>query len=279
VTATITLNGITFPNGEEFISEPSFGRYHMFLPPGSYSVKFVGSYYYTQTHQITVTTNSAEVLEVQLVRYNDPPYTPEITGSDEGTVGVEYECNIITTDREEDDLYYYIDWGDGTNSSWIGTYPSGVEATILHTYTSSNQYVIRGKAKDVYGDESPWSDSLPVIINENMAPENPTIDGPTSGNAGTDYNYSFLSTDPIDWDDGEIEEWIGPFSSGTEINANHTWTTKGDYIIKAKARDAYGAESDWGTLEISMPKNKAINMQFLQNHPNLLPILRYILGL
>ncbi|EMR74673.1 hypothetical protein MBGDF03_00256 [Thermoplasmatales archaeon SCGC AB-540-F20] len=65
---------------------------------------------------------------------------------------------------------------------------------------------------------------------------------------------------------------------------NHTWDFRGIYAIEAKAKDAQGLESDWGTLEINMPKNKAFNinsffLRFLELHPNIFPIIRYLLGL
>ncbi|MCK5031299.1 MAG: hypothetical protein KAR64_07525, partial [Thermoplasmatales archaeon] len=47
--ATINLSGITFPNGEEFKSERSFGRYHMFLPSGDYTVEFSAPGYVSQS--------------------------------------------------------------------------------------------------------------------------------------------------------------------------------------------------------------------------------------
>jgi hypothetical protein len=47
------------------------------------------------------------------------------------------------------------------------------------------------------------------------------------------------------------------------------------------AEDIYGAESDWATLEVSMPKNKIINPfeRFLEQHPYMFPILKYLLKL
>ena len=33
----------------------------------------------------------------------------------------------------------------------------------------------------------------------------------------------------------------------------HQWDTKGIYTIKAKAKDIYDMESDWGTLNVIMP--------------------------
>ena len=70
--------------------------------------------------------------------------------------------------------------------------------------------------------------------------------------------------------------------SGIEYTKSHSWDEQGSYIIRARARDIYGAESDWAELEVSMPKTKITNspfITFLQNHPNLFPLLRQILGL
>ena len=85
----------------------------------------------------------------------------------------------------------------------------------------------------------------------------------------------------IKWGDGEIEEWIGPFPSGEEVILNKTWSEEGDYTIMAKARDSFGAESDWAEFEVSITKkSRSINIPFLtwlQSHLNLFPILQILL--
>jgi len=127
-------------------------------------------------------------------------------------------------------------------------------------------------------------------ITNNIPPNTPEINGLTSGENGTEYEYTFVATDPneddisycIDWGDDSGEETIGPFPSGEEQTSSHTWSDEGTYIIKVKVKDFYGAESEWAELEISMPKTKTTNspfLTFLQNHPRLFPLLRQILGL
>jgi len=131
--------------------------------------------------------------------------------------------------------------------------------------------------------------TLPTEL-PNDPPEDPEIAGPSSGNAGTSYDYTFTSTDPdgddvsyyIKWGDGGTTTWTTLQASGTPYEESHTWTDQGTFTIEAKAKDSKGAESGWSTLTVTMPRNRAINnpfLQFLQNHPNLFPILRYILGL
>ena len=102
-------------------------------------------------------------------------------------------------------------------------------------------------------------DYLPLY---NPPPEKPTINGPTNGTAGQTYNYTFVTTDPyendvyyyINW--GDCPGWImqvGPYASGQEVTISHTFTNQGTFTIKAMAKDIYGAESDWGTLSVTMP--------------------------
>ena len=126
-------------------------------------------------------------------------------------------------------------------------------------------------------------------------PDAPEITGETNGKKGTEYEYSFTSTDPdgddiakyiVNWGDGTGDETItGPFASGAPATGRHTWTEKDDYIIKAKAIDIHDAASDWGTLEVTMPKNKPFLFNFpllswlFEQFPYAFPLLRYLLGL
>jgi len=136
-----------------------------------------------------------------------------------------------------------------------------------------------------------WDEFLKTYldIEGNTPPEKPIITGDTRGKPGEEYEYTISSTDVdgdtlyyfIDWDDGNTEGWLGPYESGEEIIVSHIWSEEGRYTVKAKAKDI--EESEWGTLEISMPKNKPyINTPFfsiLENHPHLFPLLRQLLGL
>jgi len=127
-------------------------------------------------------------------------------------------------------------------------------------------------------------------VDSNVPPETPTITGTTNGTAGEEYLYYFASIDPdnnpvsyyIDWGDGTIDEWRIEGASGERVWAERAYTSQGTYTIKAKAKDTLNEESDWATLSVSMPKNKAINtpfLNFLDNHPQIFPILRQLLGL
>jgi pyrrolidone-carboxylate peptidase len=88
---------------------------------------------------------------------NIPPNTPIITGPKNGTTGEEYEYKCRAGDADVDDIYYFIDWGDGTNSGWIGSFYAGEEITEKHVWSEKGSYSITVKAKDVFNAESDWA--------------------------------------------------------------------------------------------------------------------------
>jgi hypothetical protein len=133
------------------------------------------------------------------------------------------------------------------------------------------------------GDLGEYSGSAYVFTKEsvNQPPNIPSINGEARGKVGVEYTYTASTTDPegdeiqyfFDWGDGTNSGWQ---SSPT---ASHIWNIKGKYAIKVKARDQYGADSDWATLSVTMPRSKTVNMpflNFLEQHPNLFPILQKI---
>ena len=165
----ITLQDITFPNGEFFYSEPGYGRYHMFLPLGTYDVEFTYEGYESQAHEVTITQTGAEVLDIYLQRYNEPPNIPTITGTENGENGVEYYYQFQATDPDEDDLEYYIEWGDNESEVWIGPYASGEEINLSHVWIEEGTYIIKAKVRDIFEEESDWGTlSVTMPLNQNQ---------------------------------------------------------------------------------------------------------------
>lgn len=87
---------------------------------------------------------------------NNPPNKPIITGEVKGKIEKEYEYTFSAIDPEGDNVSYYVDWGDGTNSNWQGPFTSGYELELSHNWTEKGEYTIKAKAKDKY-QEGEWS--------------------------------------------------------------------------------------------------------------------------
>jgi hypothetical protein len=106
----------------------------------------------------------------EIATTNMPPDTPAApSGPSSGQKGVEYTFSAVTTDPEGDQVSYFFDWGDGTDSGWVGPFNSGVAGTAKHTYTGVGTLSILVKAKDSNGGESGWSDPHNIVISEGAA--------------------------------------------------------------------------------------------------------------
>jgi hypothetical protein len=96
---------------------------------------------------------------------NEPPNTPDRpTGRATGKPGVSYLYSSRSTDPEEQALFYQWDWGDGNVSEWIGPVASGLTTTITHSWSEQGTCAVRVKCRDLYNEESDWSEPLSVTM-------------------------------------------------------------------------------------------------------------------
>ena len=104
-----------------------------------------------------------------------------------------------------------------------------------------------------------------ILNANNHPPAAPYIKGKAVIQELGSYDYKFKVIDPdgddvrffINWDDGNTE-WTDYYSSGEEITIHHSWDLIGDFAIKARASDTYGAIGPWGYLYISKANNNNI---------------------
>jgi hypothetical protein len=87
-----------------------------------------------------------------------------LTGTVSGSINNEYVYSSVGTDDDGDLLYYFFDWGDGTDSGWIGYYGSGDECSASHVWLEEGNFEIKVKTRDLFGFESEWSDPLIVTM-------------------------------------------------------------------------------------------------------------------
>ncbi|MCD6481437.1 MAG: PKD domain-containing protein [Thermoplasmata archaeon] len=98
-----------------------------------------------------------------------------------------------------------------------------------------------------------------VDFNSPSKPSTPS--GEVSGKIRQTYSYESIASDDDGdmlyylWDFGDgSEKWIGPYAEGQKVTVQHSWSKKGNYEVKVKARDIYGRESEWSDpLPVKMP--------------------------
>jgi len=149
-----------------------------------------------------------------------------------------------------------------STSGWVDSSPCIDENGVVYIGSSLNDN------GDFYGVLYAFGYGEDV----NDPPNTPSISGTNSGKAGETYTYMIGGTDSdndmisffVDWGDDSNSGWQGPYSSGTSIELSHSWSEKDSYIIKAKSMDSEESESNWATLQVSMPKNKFIQFSLLE---------------
>jgi C1A family cysteine protease len=178
---------------------------------------------------------------------------------------------------------YLWEFGDGTKST---------EEITTHSYQQKGEYLVTLTVNDSKGLQRIDTTYARIQDINNHPPNKPTINGPTSGVAREELIFTISTTDSdgdhlyfyIDWGDNtEIYSDQIPYESGEEIQATHKWPQKGQYTLKVKAQDCYGAESDWAILDVTMPKTCIYNsiiqllMKMLESFPFLEKILNPII--
>jgi hypothetical protein len=223
---------------------------------------------------------------------NLPPNVPSTPHPSNGQTNVNVKTNItwIGGDPNPGDPVYYDVYFGVTNpplkrssNQTAQTYnPDG----DLIEYKEYFWYIVSW-------DESGLTATGPLWHFEtgtHVPPSKPTIDGPTKGTAGTEYEYTFVSTDDnndrirynILWGDGKTET-TDYYDSGEVASANHTWENEGTYTIRVTPEDDTGDYGQYVELKVKMPRTKVINNFFLYNILERLmhrfQFLRQILGL
>ena len=113
----------------------------------------------------------ATLAELAEPNVNNPPATPELTGPAQGKANQTYIYSIVTTEPDEEEIYYFVDWGDSQVNDWMGPYPSGATAEMSHQWENKGTYTIKVKAKDSLGAESDWATltvTMPYSYNKSI---------------------------------------------------------------------------------------------------------------
>jgi|GEM_PF-3558157 len=188
---------------------------------------------------------------------NNPPNKPsKPEGPTEGKVKTTLYYNTVTTDPDGDSLEYLIDWGDGTDTGWMGPIASGYPFETFHSWDEPGTYEVRAKARDIpYYEESEWSEPLIVTITgEENDTESPVVvkEYPPDGATFTEPNITAwgYATDNVgvvsfgythEWEGGgtgsswPLEEPTANYSFEIPLTLHEGWNR-----IRIEAWDAAG---------------------------------------
>ena len=96
---------------------------------------------------------------------NQAPNKPSRpSGPYKGKAGEKYTYETSTDDPDADQLFFIWNWGDDTDSGWLGPFESGETVNASHIWENKDDYNIRVKARDNNGAESSWSEPLSISM-------------------------------------------------------------------------------------------------------------------
>jgi len=219
-------------------------------------------------------TNSVDISVSNITPTNQPPSIPNNPSPASGSTSISINTNLGWTggDPDPEDIVTYNVYFEANDSNPDLVASNNQSSTTYNpgTLNYDTHYYWKIIAKDNHGNET----SGPVwnFITESQINNPPNLpntpSGPSSGKTGTSYSFSASTTDPdgdniaymFDWGDGNISNWTSYVSSGSIVNQIHSYSTRGTYYVKAKAKDINGAESLWSNshkiiidLEITKP--------------------------
>ena len=171
------------------------------------------------------------------------------------------------------DTTYYIvlkPLSGGINIVWNGydnnnfdSYSPGEAWLYTGNQWSTDGFIIKDWSFKTYGYQLSQPPNIPK-----------TPEGPFEGYSWIFYNYSTNTTDidgddvrfGWDWDgDDVVDEWTGFVNSGKEIRISHYWQKPGGYMVKVKAEDAYGIESNFSDAILVIITNNPPNPPSVPN--------------
>lgn len=171
VNETITFNG-----SKSYDRNNRINSYHWDLGDGTIAYGEIVTHFYSEVGEykvvLTVTdtksaTGSDETFAI-IIKPNNPPSEPNITGLTEGIINTVYEFGIISTD-DGGKIRYTVDWGDGktTESLFI---ESGILFNASHKWANPGIYTINVKADD--GETNTTSQLTIKIVKPDIPKEN-----------------------------------------------------------------------------------------------------------
>lgn len=92
------------------------------------------------------------------VDYNCDPFVKYLIGDENGEPGDTLEFKAKGKDPCDSNLEYWFDWGDGTNSGWIGPYASDTQISKTNSWSREGIFNVKVKVKDIHDAESDWSE-------------------------------------------------------------------------------------------------------------------------
>ena len=197
----------------------------------------------------TPSTNGDEFIDEQPTAIINGPYFG--TPNEE----IQFDAKESHDNDEDGQSIVRFDWKFSDDQEW----QEDLGDTPIYIYTQPGVYTVTLKVIDDENN-SGINTTTVTIINPNIPPKIPEIDGPNNGTINISYNFTVVSTDEdgdelkytIEWGDGTSNE-SEFLPSGEPYNISHKYAATGNYTISVTANDGSTVSANETTIHITEP--------------------------
>ena len=157
-------------------------------------------YFNLEYNSLNIDSYQIDWVEYESNETNWLPSKPFFSGPEEGDIDQELVFLVNSIDPIDRNVYYLMDFGDGTETDWIGPYNSGEIVSITHSWSDKGLFNVKVKSKNSDDMESKWSDSHVVgIPKKNVALDQGqySCDSAYGCKNAIQFAQSFIPTDDI----------------------------------------------------------------------------------
>ena len=208
-----------------------------------------------------------------------------------GANKVAYYCSNWTDPRDGDDQSFKYFFMTAITSENL-TQGQAHHSALCEMYSLGLWFNLR---YEVFIQGSLWGnpDLGMMSYSTNNPPAQPAIpEGRSQGKIRIEHTYSSTTNDMdndalyyfFSWGDGFDSGWLGPYNSGEEVKASHTWVEQDSYEISVIVQDDNGTKSNWSDpLQVTMPFTlmspfSGMIQWLFHMFPHAFPIMRHLLG-
>ena len=166
-----------------------------------------------------------------------------------------YTFKAVVSDPDGDSMMVRFDWGDSSDSHWMGWFASGDTVASTHVWSDTGNYEVRVAAQD-RERTSDLSEGLKVRVAVRWPPETPAAPaGPSVGGRDTLYKFTTGADHPDNipvairfaWGDGDTSDWSEFDLPGGPVSMSHAWSAPDTYAVTAQAKDTGELTSLWSS--------------------------------
>lgn len=180
------------------------------------------------------------------------PLVSTFSGFMNVSLGELYNYSVVAVDDDGHEVQIFVEWGDGSNTSWSEFVGSNESVVFSHSWGSVGVFELRVIVRDELGLFSEWTESVEVVVGEDDSSEvvvEPVLLSSECVSCSSDVlvegNFSVfeLSSEVFEQVNGSIVSAVWDFGDGynsTGLDALHSYNESGEYVVVLRITDEQG---------------------------------------